>query len=137
MPRNIVKHPETGQPAEEVVTKSYVALDLTQLEAEVLDNEAALNDLLAQRRAQFEETLNNDPEVQAARSAVEDSKSDLATSQGLSNPEPAATEDGAVEQDASTEAVGDAPASDSGSEGDNEAGVVEVPVVVEESIDEY
>jgi hypothetical protein len=71
----IVQHPETGKPVREVV--SYEDLDLIQLQQDVLDKEAALNKLIADKKDAFEASLEEDADVQAARRAVSECKSEL------------------------------------------------------------
>jgi hypothetical protein len=68
------RNPENGAIEREVVT--YEVVELAQLEEDLKANEQELADLLATKRAAFEETLNEDPEVKAARSAVADCKSE-------------------------------------------------------------
>lgn len=97
----IIAHPETGRPAR--VVESYIELDEAQLRQELVDNQADLDELLATKRAEFEEKLDNDPDVKTARSAVEDSKSELDQYESVaSQPADATPEEGAGSEDEST-----------------------------------
>jgi hypothetical protein len=127
----IVLHPETGVPALEV--KSYVELDREQLEQEVKENEVELEDLVASKLAEFEATLNEDPEVKAARSAVEDSKSKLAVYDELAPQQSDTTGDGASSSVESDEEAGDGStdgSSEPSEDSEDGDGTVAVPVSV-------
>lgn len=133
MSNTIVAHPETGQPVREV--KSYVELDRAQLEQEVTQNQTDLDQLIAAKTAEFQATLENDADVQAARSAVEDSKSELEAYDQLA---PVAS-DAAGEEGTSSENETDGEAGD-GSDGTDEPaadpGVDNEPEVAEEATEE-
>jgi hypothetical protein len=119
MSETIVKHPETGLPAREV--KTYIELDREQLEQELEDNQADLDELLATKRSEFEASLDEDPDVKAARSAVQNSKSELSVHDKLtSEPTDNAGEAGAVSAVESDEEAGDEPDGSDGSEADPE-----------------
>lgn len=131
MSEKIVAHPETGLPAREV--KTYIELDREQLEQEVKANEADLEELVSTKRAEFEASLDEDEDVKTARSAVQDSKSELEVYDQLA---PVA-DSGAGEEGTSSEVSSDDEAGDESdavdeSEGDSgeDSGAVNVPVSV-------
>lgn len=133
--QTIVAHPKTGQPVREV--KSYIDLDREQLVQEVKDNEAELEAVLADKRLAFEESLAHDEDVKAARSAVEDSKSELATYDSIaSEPQHESPEEGAGGEDESDESAGDGSSEgSSGSPADSTNGARKVDVTVEDEVE--
>jgi hypothetical protein len=75
---------------------NYVDVELDQLEKAVSDSELKADAIVAAKRAAFEEQLNNDPEVVAARRAVEDCKSDVKTFHAIESQQSEEVDAGAV-----------------------------------------
>jgi peptidoglycan hydrolase CwlO-like protein len=74
---NLVKHPETGQPAFELI--SYQAAELTQLENDVADKQNQVNDRTNELAVIQSQLESKQAEVAECQAALEDSKSYIGT----------------------------------------------------------
>lgn len=142
MQTEIVPHPETGKPAEKVV--SYVELDRTQLEAEVNQKQSEYDTAAAEKQAHDAQAAELDTKVSTAEAALGDSKSKLASHDAIS-PQPSvdAGAEGTSSPDESTDEVGDesdGAGEPAGDAAEDPTAEVSIPVTVETDetkVDEY